>query len=424
MGAVIRYDRLSCGIPVCIQTSDESKLLSVSVWINAGSAQDPAGKGGLAHLCEHLLLRPLTSSGSRSHRMQFKTGAIVNGCTDPEWVEISARAPLDQSKTLIDLISALVRDPYRAPHGIEAEKKVILQELAEQKYSSVELLAKVFQESAFTDNPFFRPIGGTPATLGALNSSDVQWFYSRFLIPSNIIITAYGATNVEEMTALLDMAFKGFPEITVSSDSKKNEIDTTAKLLPEYRPVRIQNEMSEKGSDCRVLAGFVSVPRRTEDYWAALAFEVLMADGPGSFLTRWFRSEHHWIYGVVSMTEAFSNWGSQYFIMNFSRSHAKKAVEYLGRQWRRLPEFVTEKRVVALRNRFATRALSSLEERQDRMTLMRDTVMTETRKSRTLQGGMEIIVTRKVGELNIESLLNYIRQCAKWENVSLLCTGI
>ena len=85
---------------------------------------------------------------------------------------------------------------------------------------------------------------------------------------------------------------------------------------------------------------------------------------------------------------------------------------------------MTEKRVVALRNRFATRALSSLEELQDRMTLMRDTVMTETRKSRTLQGGMEIIVTRKVGELNIESLLDYIRKCAKWENVSLLYTGI
>ena len=423
MGAVIRYDRLSCGIPVCIQTSEESQLLSVSVWINAGSAQDPAGKGGLAHLCEHLLLRPLTSSNSRAHRMQIKTGALVNGCTDPEWVVISARAPLDQSKTLIDLISALVRDPYRAPHGIEAEKKVILQELSEQRSSSAELLVKVFQESAFTDNPCFRPIGGTPATLGALNSGDVQLFYTRFLNSSNIIITAYGATRVKEMTTLLDEAFRGFPEINVSSDSHENELDTTAQLLPVYRPVRIHKDMSSNDSDCRVLAGFGSVPRRTEDYWVALAFEVLMADGSESFLTRWFRNEHYWIYGVASMTEAFSNWGSQYFLMHFSHSHAEKAVEYLGRQWRMLPEFVTKERVAALRNRFATRALSSLEELQDRMTLMRDTVMTETRKSRTLQGGMEIIVTQKVGELNIESLLSYIRQCAKWENVSLLCTG-
>ena len=53
MSSLIRFDRLSCGIPACIQTSDESKLLSISVWINAGSARDPVDKGGLAHLCEH-----------------------------------------------------------------------------------------------------------------------------------------------------------------------------------------------------------------------------------------------------------------------------------------------------------------------------------------------------------------------------------
>ena len=37
-------------------------------------------------------------------------------------------------------------------------------------------------------------------------------------------------------------------------------------------------------------------------------FEV---DGPGSLLTQWLRDERGWIYGLVGMTEAFSNWGSR-----------------------------------------------------------------------------------------------------------------
>ena len=53
MTPIIRFDRVSCGMPVCIQNSKESRLLSISVWIHAGSTRDPTGKGGLAHLCEH-----------------------------------------------------------------------------------------------------------------------------------------------------------------------------------------------------------------------------------------------------------------------------------------------------------------------------------------------------------------------------------
>ena len=426
MTSVIQFDRLSCGLPVCIQTSDESKLLSIAVWINAGSAHDPVGKGGLAHLCEHLLLRPLARPNSRPQRVQLKTGALVNAYTDPEWVVISAQAPFEQSKFLIDLLSALLRDPYCEPYGMEVEREVILQELSDEEPGSAELLVRVFQESAFADNPCAQPVGGTPATLGALKTSDVQGYYTRSLNASNMLITTHGGSSDWDLIAMLDGAFKDFPETSVSSDSSKDESATAAQFLPDYRPVRIHKEMSnmDSVSGYGVLAGFASVPRRTEKYWTALAFEVLMADGPGSLLTQWLRNERLWIYGAVSMTEAFSNWGSQYFLMRISHDQAEEVVKYLGQQWRALPQIVTDDRVEALRNRLASRALSSLARLQDRMTLMRDTVLAETRKSGTLEGGLEAIVTRRAQELSIGNLLSYIRQYAEWDRVSLVCAPI
>ena len=159
-------------------------------------------------------------------------------------------------------------------------------------------------------------------------------------------------------------------------------------------------------------------------YWTALAFEILMADGPGSLLTHWLRHEKPWIYGVASMTEAFSNWGSQYFLMRTSHDQAEEVVKHLGQQWQALPDFVTDERVGALRNRFASRALSSLAGLQDRMTLMRDTVLTQTVKSGTLEGGLEAVVAHHARELNSGNLLSYIRQYAEWDRVSLVCAPI
>jgi predicted Zn-dependent peptidase len=426
MVAVIRFDRLSCGMPVCIQTSDESKLFGISVWINGGSAQDPVGKGGLAHLCEHLLLRPLACNNSWAYTIQLETGALVNAFTDSEWVVISAQAPVEQFKFLIDLLSALVRNPYSEPNGMEAEKKVILQELSDEELSPAELLARVFRESAFADNPCVRPVGGTPATLGALKISDAQEYYTRYLNTSKILITAHGGNSALYLTAMLNKAFKDFPETSTPSDSPINESAIAAQFLPDYRPVRIHKDMSNRGSHSNygMLVGFGSVPRRTEKYWAALAFEVLMADGPSSLLSQWMRNERPQIYGAVSMTEAFSNWGSQYFLIRISHDQAEEVVEYLGQQWRALPKFVTDKRVGALNNQLASRALSSLARLQDRMTMMRDTVLAETRKSGTLEGGLEAIVARHVRELNSANLLSYIRQYAEWDRVSLVCAPI
>ncbi len=424
MAALMWIDRLSCGMPICIQTSDESQLLSISVWIKGGSAHDPVDKGGVAHLCEHLLLRPLTLPNSRAYQISLKTGALVNAYTDPEWVAISAQAPLEHAKHLIRLLSVLIRNPFLEPDGMKAEKEVILQELREKESGFEEHLVNIFRESAFTGNPCVQPIGGTPKTLGALNISDAQGYYTRFLNASKMLITVHGGACISNLIAMLEEAFQDFPEAASSCDSAKNEVSTSAQVLPDYRPVRINKQMSGKGSGLGVLAGFGSVPRNTTRYWAALAFEVLMADGPQSLLNQWFRNERHWIYGAFSMTEAFSNWGSQFFLLRLSHDRAEDAIKYLGQQWRGLPEFVTDERVDALKNRLASRALSSLAIPQDRMTMMRDAALAEIGKSKKLEGGLDALVAQRARELNSSKLLSYIRNYAEWDRVSLVCGPI
>ncbi len=77
--------------------------------------------------------------------------------------------------------------------------------------------------------------------------------------------------------------------------------------------------------------------------------------------------------------------------------------------------------IATLKNRLASRALASLATLQDRMTLMRDTVLIEGKKSETLEGGLETIVARHVRRLNSRYLLSYIQQYAEWDRVSLVC---
>ena len=426
MAPVIRFDRLTCGMPVCIETTNESKLLSISVWINAGSVSDPAGKSGLAHFCEHLLLRPLAFTDTRAYCIQHKAGALVNAYTDAEWVVISAQVPAEQTRALIELLSILLSDPYCETDGVKLEKEAILNEIRDNNPGFPERLASIFRESAFTHNPQALPGCGTAATLEAIETGDVQGYYSRFLTGSTTMITVHGNTSAEELTALLDKAFGAFSNVSHISGSTTGESDNGAQSIPAYHPVTIRQNKSYTGSNsrCGVLAGFGSVTRMSEEYWTALVFEVLMADGPGSLLFQWLRKQHNWSYGAVSMTEAFSNWGCQYFLMTILSDRVEEALDYLGRQWRALPEQLTDERVEALGKRFACRALSSLSDPQDRMTLLRDILLSESMHVGTMEGSIETIVDSHVRELSTGKLLSYVRHYAEWDRVSLVCIPI
>ena len=149
-----------------------------------------------------------------------------------------------------------------------------------------------------------------------------------------------------------------------------------------------------------------------------------MADGPRSLLYQWMRNERAWVYGARSMTDAFSNWGVQYFLMRIAHNRTREAIEYLGKRWRALPDYLSEERVSALANRLECRALSSLSGPLDRMTLMRDTLLVQTGFAGTVAGGLEDIVASRVRNLDVGDLVSYIRQYAEWDRVSIVCAPV
>ncbi len=416
----LRFDRIAGGTPVGVETSERTGLVGIAVWIRAGSARDPVGKEGLAHLCEHLLLRPLVREGSRAHGLQVETGAIVDATTDVEWVMIAAQAPAAQTRSLVDLLGLLLREPSHDAADVEAEKEVIRQEVREDP-GAVDALARHFRQSAFGASAWTRASCETPASLAAIGAGDVRDWYARSLHGTRMVVTAHGPAVGEDLVDLLDDALGELRTVGSSTGPRGAEGPTPRKL--EYRPIRVRREASGAGvpSGMAVLAGTRAPSRSEEEYWTALAFEVLMADGANSLLSHWLRREHTFCHGAVSMTEAHSDWGSQYFLVRLPYDQTDAALEHLGRRWRALPESITDTMVGALKHRFLTRALSSLGRIQDRMTLLRDEVVAEASRSTVPDDGLEALVTRRISRLGTAHLLAYVRRYAAWDRVSLVC---
>ena len=58
--------RLDNGLTVVVHEDHKAPVVAVSVWYHVGSADEPKGKTGFAHLFEHLMF-----SGSEHHPVSY-----------------------------------------------------------------------------------------------------------------------------------------------------------------------------------------------------------------------------------------------------------------------------------------------------------------------------------------------------------------
>ena len=422
MNAKLTFDRLSCGIPICVEHAPDTPLLSFTLWIHGGSEQDPPGKEGLAHLCEHLLLRPLEDSTSKAHKLLLDGGVLLNGHTNNEWVSISAQAPLDKKESLIDLVADLILAPYVGADDLEREKVVLINEYSSNTPSTIEKLVRSFHHSAFKNYNENNPIGDKTYFLEDLVNADVQNYYRKFVNSDRMLITIHGTSEGHSLIEILDEALQELPSEATSVFPATHENGPKGESAQAYAPIHIITDHPETitSSTVVLLVGYKGPCRFSNDYLTALAFEVLMADGLGSCLYQWLRNEDFGVYNIASMTEAYSNWGSQYYLLQVKSSQINRVAEYLGQKWESLPSLFHEEYCDVAINKFVSRSLSSLTNPHERMALMRDMLLTASKFDKKYDEGLEMIVLKQARAMGQQHLVGFYNEYANWDLVSLI----
>ena len=75
----IAYTRFTLpnGLTVVVHEDHKAPVVAVSIWYHVGSADEPKGKTGFAHLFEHLMF-----SGSENHKGTYFQPFELAGATD------------------------------------------------------------------------------------------------------------------------------------------------------------------------------------------------------------------------------------------------------------------------------------------------------------------------------------------------------
>src|SRR5690606_38132033 len=177
--------RLANGMRVLVAPTEGLPLVSARLNFNAGSANDPAGKPGVAALTAGLLTQGTTSKSAPEIATAIEQlGANIGAGSGADFTNIYANAPKDVFGHSLSLMADLVRNPAFAAEELERQQSQTLDGLRVALSQPGSIAAQSVGRVIYGDAPYGAPGGGTLTSVPAITRDDVAAFHAARYRPS------------------------------------------------------------------------------------------------------------------------------------------------------------------------------------------------------------------------------------------------
>jgi predicted Zn-dependent peptidase len=206
----IRRSVLPGGLRVVTEFMPAVRSAALGIWVGAGSRDEDKAQAGATHYLEHLLFK----GTSRRTAMEIASemdavGGEMNAFTDKEYTCYYARV-LDADVPLaVDILTDMVTSSLIAPKDVDAERNVVLEEIAMTDDEPSDLVNEVFTAHLFGDTPLGRPILGTTDSITTITRDQIHEYYVARYTQPNLVVTAAGNVDHDAVVALARKAFGG-----------------------------------------------------------------------------------------------------------------------------------------------------------------------------------------------------------------------
>ncbi len=197
---------LANGLQVVVISSHRTPIVSHMVWYRVGSADEVAGKSGIAHFLEHLMFK-----GTRSFRpgefskIVAREGGRDNAFTGHDYTGYFQNVAKDRLEIVMRLEADRMQNLVLTDAEVDPERDVVL----EERRSAIDnrpasRLREQAQATMFTNHPYGRPIIGWAHEIRALTTADAVAWYRTYYTPNNAVLIVSGDVTVEEVRPLAE----------------------------------------------------------------------------------------------------------------------------------------------------------------------------------------------------------------------------
>jgi zinc protease len=175
-------------------------VVALQLWLRVGGRDESAEELGLSHYLEHMLFKgtPTRPPGSID-RLIEALGGQSNAYTSYDYTHYDLLLPARHLATGLELLADIAVHAAFDPGELEAERKVVFEEMRLTEDDPDRYLLRRLYELAYAPHPYGRPLLGTPELIGALTRRRLAAYYGKYYQPDAMVLVVVGAVDAGEM---------------------------------------------------------------------------------------------------------------------------------------------------------------------------------------------------------------------------------
>lgn len=195
-GARIHEHRLRNGLDVLIAERHDDPVVCVILYYGVGSVSETDAEAGISHFLEHMMFKGSAKyAKGEVDRTTTMLGGQNNAFTGKDHTAYWMRFASDRWETALEIEADRMRGLTLDPAEFDAERAVVLEELAMGDDDPWSVLAKAVEAALFGQHPYARPIIGYTDSLKAMTPDMMCAYHARFYQPGNAKLVIAGDVN-------------------------------------------------------------------------------------------------------------------------------------------------------------------------------------------------------------------------------------
>lgn len=236
--------KLDNGLRVILAPNDkENKVFMNTVYLT-GALNDPQGKGGLAHLLEHLAFKGTENvKGEEYQRRLDQYTLMSNASTD--YYSTKYMSVIRPEKTAIDEMIYLEAERMDKlvlqEKFVPSEINIVMREREVRMDQPYAVLMDQMWKSAYGNQSLGRLPIGDLKELQSIKMDELNTFYRKWYAPNNAVMVIAGKFDKADVLKAINKHFSGIKSRTVPASAQVPNLDSTQ--------MKIRQFMVQKGSD-------------------------------------------------------------------------------------------------------------------------------------------------------------------------------
>lgn len=288
---------LANGLRVYSMPDANTGNVSVQVWYDVGSKDDPVGRSGFAHLFEHIMFKATRNMEAETlDRLTEDVGGFNSASTWDDFTNYYEVVPANHLERILwaeaDRMGTLVVDKKIFASERDVVKEEFRQRILASPYGK--LFGLYIAQANFTVHPYGRPGIGSIADLDAATVEDVRAFHAAYYRPDNAILVVSGNFDQAALDKWVDQYFGPIP-------TPKRPIPRVTAKEPERTAPR-DHTVYEPNTPLPAIAISYPTPEaRSPDIAAFTVLDAIMSKGESS------RLYQSLVYAQQIAAEAFTS---------------------------------------------------------------------------------------------------------------------